>query len=162
MTNRDIFQLKPSLIDKPKVKKCFREKVWNGVFWKVCSETGPSTHLSNLGFHSQYIEKTYAMRFIFFSECLINYVKFGEKAFSFLDNCVWIGRTKFFLQWLEYLSLTVNELKTIFKISDLTKRDLFQLHSSLIDESLISFLRIFTILFNFQKCNVVSRKSFVL
>ena len=51
-----------------------------------------------------------------------------EKVFCFLDNCVWIGWGTFYLLRRKYLSSAVNVLTNSSKISDITKRDVFQIY----------------------------------
>ena len=61
-------------------------------------------------------------------------MKLKETTFGFLDNNIWIGCTKFSLKWWEYLSSAVILLKNTPKIPDVTKKNIFQLNSSLIDQ----------------------------
>ena len=49
-----------------------------------------------------------------------------EQIFSFLDNIIWIVCCKFSLLLGEYLSSEVNVLKNGFRVSDITKKDLFE------------------------------------
>ena len=56
-------------------------------------------------------------------------IKLWEKNFVFLDKCIWIGLVKF----SQYLTSAVDVLTNNRKISDLSKRDMFKLNSSLID-----------------------------
>ena len=76
------------------------------------------------------------MRLIFFKEMfklLCHFHKLNEtftKIYGFLDNCIWFGLPKSSLILGEYLSSAVNVLTKISSISDLLKRDVFQLNSS--------------------------------
>ena len=56
-----------------------------------------------------------------------NSIKIWEEGFGFLDNCIWIGCAKFFVKWWEYLSSAVNNIGSVNKQSDVTKRDILQL-----------------------------------
>ena len=72
------------------------------------------------------------MSFIFFSKYLKIDVKFRNagnnwvKNFFVLDKRIWIGSGTLFLLRGEYLSSAVIVLKNSPKISDVTKRDIFQ------------------------------------
>ena len=57
-----------------------------------------------------------------------------QKAFGFLDNCIWIGCMKFSLILREYFSWAVNVLTKSPSVANLTKRDLFQLNWSYNDK----------------------------
>ena len=78
----------------------------------------------------------------FFSECFKFEVDFRNKAkiqkgfLYFLDNCIGIGCGRFSLLSGVYFSLVVNVLISSPKISDVTKRDIFQLNVSQSDEEL--------------------------
>ena len=50
-----------------------------------------------------------------------------EKKFCFLHNFIWIGFGKFSLLQKEYLSSSINALTNSPKISDITKRDFWNL-----------------------------------
>ena len=60
----------------------------------------------------------------------------SENIFGFLNNCIWIACSNFCLLWQEYFSLAVNVITNSSKISDLTKRDVFQFNISQIDETI--------------------------
>ena len=55
------------------------------------------------------------------------YVFQAQKINCFLENCFWISCGKFSLFRREYLSFPVNVLTNSPKISDITKRDIFEL-----------------------------------
>ena len=59
-----------------------------------------------------------------------------ENVFCLLDNCIWIGWGKFSLLSREYLPSAVNVSANSPKISDITKRDIFQLNSTICDEGI--------------------------
>ena len=63
-----------------------------------------------------------------FYEDFKNAIKFPEKCFGFLDNCIRVGYGKFSVLWAENLSSVINALKNRPVISDLSKRDVFQLN----------------------------------
>ena len=65
-----------------------------------------------------------------------NGIKFWQKVIDFLDNCIWTGCGSFSLLWREYLPSAVNVLTNSPKISDQTKREIFQLNLSQIDGKL--------------------------
>ena len=60
--------------------------------------------------------------------------KFLQNVFGIFDNCVTVTCGKFSLSWQEYLPSPVNMLTNSLKISNLTKREVFQLNLSQIDE----------------------------
>ena len=60
-----------------------------------------------------------------------------KKSFGFSDYCIWIGCFQFCLLWPEYLSSAVNVLRNSPGISDITKRDVFQLNFSQSDETIV-------------------------
>ena len=51
-----------------------------------------------------------------------------SKSFFFLDNFISIGCGKFSVVWRKYLSSAISLITNSPKISDITKRDIFQLH----------------------------------
>ena len=57
-----------------------------------------------------------------------------QNVFDFLDNCIWIGSSKFSLLWREHSSSAVNMLTSSPEISDLTKNDSFYLSLAQNDE----------------------------
>ena len=59
-----------------------------------------------------------------------------EKIFSFLDNCIWISCGNFSLLQREYLSSGINVVKNGIAISNITKKDLFELKFSKSDEQI--------------------------
>ena len=61
-----------------------------------------------------------------------------EKAFCFLDNCIWIGCVNWSLVRRVNLWPVVNALTNRQKILHITKRDIFQLHSLHIDQEICS------------------------
>ena len=73
------------------------------------------------------------MKLIFFSECTrfnVNSkkgIKYSQKLFGFLENCIFIGCGKFFILGRHYLSSVVKVLASSPQIADPTKRDVFSL-----------------------------------
>ena len=59
-----------------------------------------------------------------------NAVEKSEKIFTFLDNFIWIGSSKFSLLPGKYFLSGVNVLTSSLKISDITKKDFFQVQFS--------------------------------
>ena len=65
---------------------------------------------------------------------LKNAEKNSEKAFCFLDNCIWIGCIKFSLSRRENLWPAINVFTNIPKILHITKGNFFQLNCLVIDQ----------------------------
>ena len=74
------------------------------------------------------------MRLNFFSKCSKFYMdsknalKYPQKFFRFEDKCIGIGFCKFSVLWRKHILPADNGLTYSFKISDLTKKNLFELY----------------------------------
>ena len=98
-----------------------------------CSETPCFRELSNQVFHSLYFRKyiSYEYLLFVFSKSLVFYInsrigtKNSENVFGFLDNGIWIGRSKFSKFRRLYLSSEVNVLTNTPEISQLSLREIF-------------------------------------
>ena len=76
---------------------------------------------------------TKAMTLNFFSKCskiyvdFKNAIKYCETVFAFKKKCILIVCDNLSVLWAEFLARAVNRLTNSPKISDMTKRDVFQL-----------------------------------
>ena len=108
-----------------------------------CSETRLFTHLSNYVFRSPQFRKYISYEgHLFVSKCfkfdvdLRNAEKNGELFFPFLSSWNWIGCSKFSVLGIEILPSAVNVVTNSLRISDITKRDNFELNFLQIDDKL--------------------------
>ena len=100
-----------------------------------CYKTGLLRHLSNHVFRSLEF-RIYISYDAQFDVDFRNAIKNFEITFSFLDNWNSIGCGKFVLSPREHFLATVDVLKNSPKISNITKREIFQLNFFDIDETI--------------------------
>ena len=92
-----------------------------------CPETWLSRHLHKHVFRNLSFRKDISYNI---HSDFRNTVKTWEKTFSFLDSFIWIASHKFSQLLGKYFSSGVNVLRNGLEISDITKKDSFQLQFS--------------------------------